>query len=658
MDKKIKKLRFYQSVLIMVSLVTSVVSLAKPIPVSDFFKENTVISPRISPNGKYFSAAVKKDGNYKLVTLNLKNNKLIGVLSLRNHQDASSHRWVNDERIIIRPNITSGSLDSPRPTGELLAVNYNGRLQKPLVDSASGSNQSGGIRYRQSIIDRLIHNKKFVLVQQTTFDGLSDIYKVNVYSGKRHRVGSVPGKFSSVIVDNNHKPRFAVGSAVDKDTKQDLTVVYYKKENSSDWQLIQKLDEKEVGLRPIAFTKDNKKVYVYMPLGSKNGLQSGVYLYDPTSQKKSLIWANKSITDISSMVWDNDVEKSVPIGVKLDDGIPHYEFFDNNHPLAKIYAQFEKLFSGQFFRVTNYTDDGKLALIVSYSDKNPGKLYSFNFKTNKLKYVLSFKPQIKPSMMGTEQAISYKTRDGLTIYGYLTLPKGKSKNLPMVLKVHGGPYGIRDYWGFDSEDQFLASRGYAVLKVNYRGSGGYGSHFQYSAYRQMGAQMQDDLTDATHWAIKKGIADKNRICIYGGSYGGYAALMGVVKEPDLYKCAIPYAGVYDIGIQRRKSDTRRSDRGRRFLDEAWNADDENFIKARSAYYHLDKIKAALFFAHGEDDPRVPIENYEEVAKKLKEMHYPFEHLIIDREPHGFYLEKNRIKFYSMMARFLDKHIGH
>ncbi len=629
------------------------------IPVNVFFKQETIRAPRISPDGRFFSATVKKEGKFRLAVLNLKTNKLEGIVSLRNKQSVGNQYWVNNKRIIISPTIEVGSLASPKSTGELLAVNYDGTKQQPIVGNKS--NASGDstqiVRYRLNVIDPLVKNKKFSIVQQSKYDGHTEVYKLNVYTGKKYKLTSVPGRFSQVIVDHNHVPRFAVGNDVLKDSKEDVSVVYYRKNAKSDWQLIQQIKENEAGMRPIAFDKNNNKVYLYVAAGAKNQSKNGVYLYNPIDQSKELIWENKSNVDITNILWDNDLEKQIPIGVKLDDGKPTNHFFDENNPLAKKYRQLEGIFKDEFITLTNFTTDGNTTLVIVSSDKNPGTLYKFDLKKNKINYMLTFLPGIDPKKMVNETPISFKTRDGLTIHGYLALPKGKSKNLPMVLKVHGGPYGPRDYWGFDPEDQFLANRGYAVLKVNYRGSGGYGIDFQYGAYRKMGAEMQDDLTDATLWAIKKGIADKNRICIYGGSYGGYASLMAVVKEPDLYKCAIPYAGVYDIDIQRTKSDTRRSDYGRRFLKKAWNAYDENFVKARSPYYHLDKIKAALFFAHGEDDPRVPIENYEEVSKKLNKMNYPYEHLIIDREEHGFYLEKNKNKFYSMMADFLKKNIG-
>ena len=652
----LKNITIFMYISVMILMCSNVK--AEEIPVEKFFKQADIESVTISPGGDYYAATIEKEGKFRLAVISLKTNKLLSVVSLRNGQSVSDVEWVNKQRYMFSPRIKVGRLSVPVQTNELFAANFDGTKQKTLVGSKdNSSSSSGGVNYPIFIIDNLINNKKYALVQQFRGNGLSDLFRFNVFSGKKYKVISVPGRYSKVIVDHNKIPRFAVGTELNIQKKEDVKVVYYRENNHSEWAKIQELKEEEAGMVPLGFTKDNKKVYVHISAGAKNINTNGIFLYDPKNQSLDLVWENKSNVDITSVIYDKDMNKRVPIGVRLDDGKPVYYFFDENHPLAKKYRQIQNLFKGEFISIRNYTNDGNIALVNVYSDKDPGKVYKFDFKTNKITYLLSYRPWIDPKKMVDMEPIHFKARDGLDIYGYLLRPKGKKKNLPMVLNVHGGPYGIRDYWEFRGEDQFLANRGYAVLKVNYRGSGGYGLNFVYQAYKQVGAAMQDDLTDATLWAIKQGIADKNRICIYGASYGGYASLMGVVKEPDLYKCAIPYAGVYDIDIQRTKSDTRYTEQGKRFLKNAWNAYDEKFVKARSPYYHLDKLKAALFFVHGEDDFRVPIENYEEVSKKLDKMNYPYEHLIKDKEPHGFYLEKNNYELYNRMAKFLKKNIG-
>jgi dipeptidyl aminopeptidase/acylaminoacyl peptidase len=265
------------------------------------------------------------------------------------------------------------------------------------------------------------------------------------------------------------------------------------------------------------------------------------------------------------------------------------------------------------------------------------------------------RPWLDAKDMAPMKPIAFKARDGLEVRGYLTLPaKGPSKNLPAVVLVHGGPHGIRDFWAFDSEVQFLASRGFAVLQVNYRGSGGYGDKFQEIGYKQWGLSMQDDLTDATHWLVKEGYADAKRLAIVGGSYGGYAALMGVVREPKLYRCAVTYVGVSDLTIQTEDSDTAFHEVGEDYLARALGTDEED-LKKRSALYHVERIEVPILIAHGKDDKRVPFSNAVKLREALEKAGKPFEWLAKDSEGHGFQQEPNRFEYYMRLAKFLEKH---
>lgn len=226
----------------------------------------------------------------------------------------------------------------------------------------------------------------------------------------------------------------------------------------------------------------------------------------------------------------------------------------------------------------------------------------------------------------------------------------------LVVYPHGGPHGPRDFWRFDQDAQMLASRGYAVLQLNFRGSGGYGREFMYSGYRKWGLEMQDDLTDATNWAIESGLADAKRICIYGASYGGYASLMGIVKEPDLYQCAIGYVGVYSLPMMFEEGDITDSQFGINYLNQALGTDQED-LKRRSLAYNVDKIKAAVFLVHGAKDERVPIEQAQFLMRQLDKRGYPYELMIKEKEGHGFYKEEHRLELYERMLTFLEKHIG-
>ena len=277
-----------------------------------------------------------------------------------------------------------------------------------------------------------------------------------------------------------------------------------------------------------------------------------------------------------------------------------------------------------------------------------------------ISYIGSSKPEVDPKLMAAVEPFKMKARDGLEMYGYLTIPNGvEQKNLPLVIYPHGGPYGVQDIWRWDRRAQMLASRGYLVLQLNFRGSGGYGKEFEEAGHREWGAKMQDDITDATHWAIKQGLADPERVCIHGVSYGGYASMQAVVKEPDLYKCSIPDAGVYEMAVQWDEADSfkgyKGSERKKWYMERSIGGYDK--VKERSPVYHVDKLKADLFIVHGGEDVRVPIINAEILEEKLKEAGKDYITMYKDEEGHGFSKPKNRVELYKKILKFLDKNIG-
>jgi dipeptidyl aminopeptidase/acylaminoacyl peptidase len=260
--------------------------------------------------------------------------------------------------------------------------------------------------------------------------------------------------------------------------------------------------------------------------------------------------------------------------------------------------------------------------------------------------------------------IELRARDGMTLHGYLTLPAGAegADEPPLVVYPHGGPYGARDVWGFDPAVQFLASRGYAVLQVNFRGSGGYGRAYEQSGYRRMGLQMQDDLTDAVEWVVGKGFADPGRVCIYGAGYGGYAALMGLIRTPKLYRCAIDYGGPVDLALLYRTNVAA----GRYGSDDAarlwWSMtlgdpiEDAKRLRETSPVFLVDRIRAPLLVIHGQLDDRVSIEHYHRLTTALDEAGRTYETLVKERSGTGLHAQADQVELYSRVERFLEKQL--
>ena len=258
--------------------------------------------------------------------------------------------------------------------------------------------------------------------------------------------------------------------------------------------------------------------------------------------------------------------------------------------------------------------------------------------------------------MAATKPISFKARDGLTIHGYLTLPENQeAKNLPLVVMPHGGPHGPRDWWGFDPDAQLLANRGMAVLKVNFRGSGGYGRSFEHAGHKKWGAEIQYDIIDATKYVVAQGFADPNNICIMGASFGGYSALQSSIIEPDLFKCAIGVVGVYDLPLMFKEGDIAGRERGQRYLKQVLGEDQQQ-LKAYSPVFNIDKLKAPVLVVHGGDDQRAPIEQAESLISSLKQANHPYEYMLLENEGHGFYKPKHRTEYYKRVLAFLQQHL--
>jgi dipeptidyl aminopeptidase/acylaminoacyl peptidase len=306
----------------------------------------------------------------------------------------------------------------------------------------------------------------------------------------------------------------------------------------------------------------------------------------------------------------------------------------------------------------NDTKDESVWIVKTQADVTRGAYYSFDRKTKAITKLGDVSPWINPALMSQTKTIHYKTRDGLTIEGYLTVPNGSNgKHLPMIVNPHGGPWA-RDEWRFNPEVQFLASRGYAVFQMNFRGSVGYGKKFWEASFKQWGKKMQNDITDGVKHLIKKGVADAKKVCIYGGSYGGYATLAGITFTPDLYACAIDYVGVSNLLTFMNTIPPY----WKPFMDMMYAmvgnpVKEKALLESASPVNFVDKIKTPLFVAQGKNDPRVNKAESDQIVEALHKRGIDVEYMVKDNEGHGFHNEENRFDFYRAMEKFLAKHIG-
>jgi len=296
-------------------------------------------------------------------------------------------------------------------------------------------------------------------------------------------------------------------------------------------------------------------------------------------------------------------------------------------------------------------------LVYTYSDRSRGTYYLYDKTNDTIAKLADDSPWINENEMSEQKPVQYTSRDGLVINGYLSLPIGvEPKNLPFVVHPHGGPW-VRDYWGYDPEVQFLTNRGYAVFQMNYRGSVGYGRRFWESSFKQWGKTMQDDITDGVRWLINEGIADPKRIAIYGASYGGYAVLAGLTFTPEVYCCGVDYVGVSNLFTFMKSIPEYWKPYLEMLYEMVGNPEiDKTLMEAASPIFHVDKIKAPLLIAQGRMDPRVNVNESDQMVEALRKRGIDVPYIVKDNEGHGFNNEENRFDFYEAMEKFLEKHL--
>ena len=438
--------------------------------------------------------------------------------------------------------------------------------------------------------------------------------------------------------------RFAHGAGHDIVNK-----LYYRAGEGADWVLVN--DESVSGHSewPVGFSADNRIAYltVEQPEGPNH-----IVAYDVATGERTKVLADG--TGDPTVLHAPGTR--VPVGALFLDGKPRTAFFDPQSEHARLYRSLEAAFEGHAVYITSSTADGRKVLLQTWSDRNPGDFYIYDTVEKKAAHVVARRQWFDPADMAERRPVSFAARDGLELHGFITIPAGSDgRNLPMVVLPHGGPYGVFDTWGFETEAQMLAAAGYAVMQVNFRGSGSRGRAFEQAGAREWGGRMQDDVTDATRWAIAEGIADASRICIYGSSYGGYAAMMGAAREPSLYRCAAGNVGVYDLPTMHTHGDIQQRGSGQTYLRE-WIGERDG-LAAVSPNRMADRIKVPVFLAAGGKDERAPIEHSRMMERALVAAGVPVETAWFPTEGHGYYDDANRREYYTRLLAFLGRHLG-
>ena len=599
------------------------------IPMEDFFRKPEKSSFKISPNGNRIAYMKPWKTRMNVYVMDIKTNDETRLTSSE-ERGIYGFAWLTDERIGYIKD------DGGDENMHFYAINIDGTNELDLTPFEN---------VQARIIDDLEDDPNHIIIGLNKRNPqIHDPYRANVNNGTMELIAENPGNISGWMTDHDGKLRVAVTSDGVN------TSVLYRDSESENFKAILTTDFK-ISVSPLFFTFDNKNLYVASNRGRD---KSAIFEFNIDNAEEGKLIFEHDKVDVGGLMYSK--KRKILTGVNYTVAKGETVFFDDWR--EGIQQKLESQLPGYEVGITSFSKDETKAIIVTYSDRSRGTYYHYDVEKNKLTDLGKISPWLNENHMAEMIPIKYKSRDGLTIHGYLTLPVGiDGKNLPVVVNPHGGPWA-RDTWGYRSEIQFLANRGFAVFQMNFRGSTGYGREFWEISFKEWGKSMQDDITDGVNWLIDEGIADPDRIAIYGASYGGYATLAGLTFSPDLYACGVDYVGVSSL-FTFMETIPPYWELYRSMLYEMVGhpEKDKELLASSSPLLHVDKIKVPLFIAQGANDPRVKKSESDQIVEALKARGIDVPYMVKENEGHGFYNQENNFDFYREMEKFLKKHIG-
>jgi dienelactone hydrolase len=610
---------------------------------------------KISPDGKYLAVSVLTDNKRALAFLDRKTFAVVGGANFQSGYEVGNYHWANNERVVINMVKRKGWREQLVSYGELYAINFDGSRGEKIFGYGIGEKHTGTrLKKKKSIngwgeiIDVLPDDKDHILISSTRMnnagDKLSTVYKLNIYSGiLKDKLSVSPLPYARFITDVSGEIRAVIGT---NDRNQDR--LYIKKDRT--WEMV---SDKIVGAKvnPLSISASGKYLYT---IDDHNQDLRGIFRLNLDDYSYKNIFTDKDV-DISGIEMSTDGRTAY--AAKLDVGYPSYVILNKKTDEAKVYKDLIKSFPFSEIWITSKSEDNNFYTVYVSSDIMSGRTYIFDKQKNDLKFLFEHKIGLKNSDFVQTEPIEFNAADGQKINGYFTAAKttDKEKIAPVVILVHGGPHGVRDYWGFSSEVQYLALNGYSVLQINYRGSGGYGYKFESSGHKAWGSISQQDIYDGYQWLVKQNKAIANNVCIMGASFGAYSAIQSATLYPDTYKCAVANAGVYDLELMFEEGDIQKYGAGVSYLEHVLGTDKDH-LKSMSPINYAEKINIPLLLAHGEKDERAPIEHAERLSAALDKANKPYEWFAIDKEGHGFFNPTNQKAYMSKVISFLDENL--
>ena len=608
--------------------------------VEDYFQKPNKFNFKFSPNGEYLSFK-ERDSNGKshIYIQNTKTNKITKVLEEK-EDVIRAYDWANNSRLIyIKDNGGDENF-------HLFAIDLDGKNEKELTPYDN---------VRVDIIELLVEQEDHLIIQMNKENPqIFEPYKINIITGaleKLYENKDVENPIASYIFDKDGVLRAFAQQYEGTKYKH-----YFKTSQNSEFKEILTTTWKDsFDIIAFDYQSDNKNL-AYITSDIKNNT-SEILLYDFKENKTVKKIYSNPIFDVGSI--SQSRKRNYEIDYYAFNGekqvvIPVSDYY------KKLHSKFENEFKGKEFSIASKTKNEDKYLIYVTSDKIVGIYYLYDFTTDTFKELTNLMPQLKEEDMAEMRSIQFTSRDGLNIYAYLTIPKQASKTnkVPLIVNPHGGPYGIRNSWRFNPESQLFASRNFATLQINYRGSGGYGKEFFVAGMKQIGRKMLNDLEDGVAFVKELGFIKEDKIAIYGASYGGLATLGSLVKTPDLYACGVDYVGVSNLFTFINSIPPYWAPYLAQIAEQWYDKDnpEENAIMKRvSPALNTDKITKPLFVIQGANDPRVNIDESDQIVQSLRDRGVDVPYMVKYNEGHGFAHEKNSIELYKcMMGFFADK----
>ena len=616
----------------------------------------TYSNAQISPDGKIISVVFKKDEKNALAFFKASDFSLIDVLQFKEEDEqVGSYAWASNKRVVISINYKLGALESPISRGELFSVNFD--LSKPsyiygIRRETSSSKKTIVDKFSAAyLIDPLIEDPNHVLVAAAPFGQRTKmtILRLNIFNGGQKSYGKAPPGAMGVLTDSEHEPRFAVG------TTKDEIITYAKDVKKNKWNELTR--SKYLGggkISPVTFTEDDSSVIVLDDTNSSTAKIKAINLDDSTEE---VLFHHPKYDPYPQLI----DRKLIAVGVGpdyshaywLDDGI---EAQVANQLVRAFNDGNDKIFNKANVRVTSMSKDRNKAIIRVEDDRSSPRYWLFDRENNRLVDFLVVWPEIEETDLSQTKPFKFTNSDGVTLHGYFTEANNfTGEKPPLIVLPHGGPIGPRDFWGFDPDVQILSNAGYSVMKINYRGSGGYGRDFLKAGMGEPGRLIQKDIIEATEWIIEQGWVDENRVGIYGASFGGYSAVQAPILRPDLFKVGVSLVGLFDLNMDFREGGCQADYGCKNILNDQWGSSPSERAKMSPVNY-IEKLKAPVLIVGGEEDDRCPPEQQYALENALKKHNKEYKLIMVPKEGHGFINPENRFMFYREMLEHFNKYL--